>query len=375
MKIGFIGLGKLGKPTAELFIEKGHLVDGYDINTINNTKINIVDSIEEVVRSKDIVFIAVPTPHQEGYDGSKPVAHLESKDFSYTSLLKAVEKADRFMSDNQILVVISTVLPGTIRSQILPKVKNAKLVYNPYLIAMSTVKQDLQDPDMKIIGTIDGNNKGYDSIEKLTKFYKSICIDNTRFVTGTWEEAECIKIFYNTFISTKLALVNMIQDVTHRLGYANVDIITDALAKSDKRITGPSYMKSGMGDGGPCHPRDNIALRSLSQKLELGYDIFDTIIFAREMQAKNMARAILEHGNSVQFSSNTYKPNTDILDGSYSLLVQYYINTYGGKVVDHNPQVYVRVHETDPVPDGVKVFDPWRSYTGPNESISYGRTR
>lgn len=375
MKIGFIGLGKLGKPTAELFVEKGHQVDGYDSNDIGETSVNVVESIQEVVRSKDIVFIAVPTPHQDGYDGSRPVVHLEPKDFNYKTLTKVAEQADSFMTNKQILVIISTVLPGTIRREIYPKIKNAQLVYNPYLIAMSTVKQDLIDPDMKIIGTIDGNNLGYDQIEKLQKFYNTMVVDGTRFATGTWEEAECIKIFYNTFISTKLAIVNMIQEVAQRLGNTNSDIVTDALAYSDKRIMSPSYMKAGMGDGGPCHPRDNIALRHLSQKLELGYDIFDTIIFAREMQAKNMARAILENGNSIQFSSDTYKPDTDILDGSYSLLVQYYINILGGRIVDSNPQVFVRVHEDDPVPEGVKVFDTWRSYTGPNESISYGRTR
>ena len=68
MKVGFIGLGKLGLPSAQLFVEKGHQLDGYDVNNIDNPNINIVCSIEEAVLHKDIVFIAVPTPHQEGYD-------------------------------------------------------------------------------------------------------------------------------------------------------------------------------------------------------------------------------------------------------------------------------------------------------------------
>ena len=375
MKVGFIGLGKLGLPSAQLFVEKGHQLDGYDVNTIDNSNINIVSSIEEVVLHKDIVFIAVPTPHQDGYDGSKPTHNLEAKDFMYKTLTKVVEQADSFMTNKQLLVVISTVLPGVIRNNIFPKIKNAKLVYNPYLIAMTSVKQDLIDPEMIIVGTIDGNNKGYDDILKLQKFYNSICNEGYRLVTGTWEEAECIKIFYNTFLSTKLALVNMIQDVAQKINHSNTDIITQALADSSKRITSSKYMKAGLGDGGPCHPRDNIALRYLAQKLNLGYDLFDMINFSRDMQAKNLANAILKEGRRVQFSSDYYKTGTQITDGSYSLLVQYYVNALGGVIVDSKPDVFVIVHEGDSVPDDVKVFDPWRTYVGKNTCVYYGKTR
>ena len=279
------------------------------------------------------------------------------------------------MTSKQLLVIISTVLPGVIRNTILPKIKNTKLVYNPYLIAMTSVKQDLIDPEMIIVGTIDGNNKGYDDILKLQKFYNSICNEGYRFVTGTWEEAECIKIFYNTFLSTKLALVNMIQDVSQKINHSDTDIITQALADSSKRITSSKYMKAGLGDGGPCHPRDNIALRYLAQKLNLGYDLFDMINFSRDMQAKNLANAILREGRRVQFSSDYYKPGTQITDGSYSLLVQYYVNALGGVIVDNKPDVFVIVHEGDTVPDNVKVFDPWRTYRGKNTCVYYGKTR
>ena len=60
--------------------------------------------------------------------------------------------------------------------------------------------------------------------------------NDPRYVVGTWDECECIKIFYNTFISAKLSLVNMIQDVAEKQGNINVDVVTDALRKSDQRI-------------------------------------------------------------------------------------------------------------------------------------------
>ena len=61
----------------------------------------------------------------------------------------------------------------------------------------------------------------------------------------------------------------MIQDVAEKQGNINVDVVTDALKNSNQRIMGPRYMKAGMGDGGACHPRDNIALRWMSDNLEL----------------------------------------------------------------------------------------------------------
>ena len=196
-------------------------------------------------------------------------------------------------------------------------------------------------------------------------------------VFGTWEEIEAIKIFYNTFISNKIAMVNMIQDVSHKLGNIDVDKVTNALAQSTRRIVSPAYMKAGMGDGGACHPRDNIALSWLAKDLGLGYDIFKGIMTAREKQAENMAKAILKHGENIWFSSDTYKSGTDLVDGSYSLLVQHYVVKHGGQLVngiDTPVQVIVRVHESDELTadDKTIIFDPWRSYPPADNVVYYG---
>jgi UDPglucose 6-dehydrogenase len=187
-----------------------------------------------------------------------------------------------------------------------------------------------------------------------------------------------MKIFYNTFISNKIALVNMIQDVAQRLGNMDVDRVTAALAKSTKRIVSPAYMKAGMGDGGACHPRDNIALRWLAKELALGYDMFESIMTAREQQAETMAKAILTHGKNVWFSSDSYKPGTDLVDGSSSLLVQHYVQKHGGTLangIDTPVEVIVRVHESDQfeADDSTTIFDPWRSYPQASNVVYYGK--
>jgi len=376
MRIGFIGLGKLGKPCAEAMAERGITVAGYDNNMSCISKsINIKATLAEAVTDKDIVFIAVPTPHERGYDGREPISHLAPCDFDYSILKSVVKECNSLMNERQLLVIISTVLPGTIRRDIAPLANNTNLVYNPYLIAMGSVKQDFLDPEMIIIGTEQGQINWQASM--LQNLYYHLLNKSVRFEFGTWEEAEATKIFYNTFISTKMSLVNMIQDVSQKLGHMNTDKVTTALANSTRRIMSNRYMKAGMGDGGACHPRDNIALRWLAQELDLGYDLFAAVMTAREQQAENMALEILKHGKNIFFSSDTYKPGTDLMDGSYSLLVQHYIKKHQGLIAsqqDDSVEVIVRVHESDIIKNNntIIIFDPWRSYPQADNVIYYG---
>lgn len=360
MRISFIGLGKLGLPCAETCAQKGHDVSAYDICRRKTKQVYQFPTIQGTLINREIVFVAVPTPHDSEYDGSAPTSHLAPKDFDYSIVKEVLEECNKHMTRDQILVLISTVLPGTVREQLASLVTNTNFVYNPYLIAMGTVSWDMKNPEMIMIGTEDGNDS--EQTRKLCKFYDTIVDNLPRYEIGTWEEIECVKVFYNTFISTKIALVNMMQDVAVKQGNINVNRVTEALADSTKRITSGAYMRAGMGDGGACHPRDNIALRFLSNKLHLGYDLFDSIMTARERQAENMAIEILKHGNKIKFSSDSYKPNVEYTDGSYSLLVQHYVKKHGGWIVDEKPSVYVLVHPEDEPMQGVYNFDPWHDY-------------
>ena len=378
-KIGFIGLGKLGMPCAEAKSDKGFNVTGLDIVPKSSDKITIKETIKELVTDRDIVFVATPTPHEEGYDGREPTSHLPVKDFNYEAVTKVLTKCNQYMNKDQTLVLISTVLPGTIRREFAPLITNTKLLYNPYLIAMGTVADDMMNPEMIMIGTKKGIYKTAHKAQQLESFYNTVCDNEPRIEFGTWEEVEGMKIFYNTFISNKIALVNMIQDVAHKLGNMNVDVVTQALAKSTKRIVSPAYMKAGMGDGGACHPRDNIALRWLAKELDLGYDMFESIMTAREKQAETMAKAILGHGTNIWFSSDSYKPGTDLVDGSSSLLVQHYVKKHGGQLangIDTPVEVIVRLHESDEftADDNTIIFDPWRTYPEANNVVYYGKS-
>jgi len=396
-KIAMIGCGKLGKDCAEVMAEK-YTVEGFDVEPRQPENFKMQPTIQEAVKDKDIVFIAAPTPHDPRYDGSTPTAHLEPKDFDYTIVKNILSEVNQFVNKKQLVVLISTVLPGTTRRELEPLITNARFVYNPYLIAMGSVKWDMVNPEMIMIGTEDGSKTG--DAKELIDFYKPLMQNNPRYVVGTWDECESIKIFYNTFISAKIGLVNMIQDVAEKQGNINVDVVTSALAYSDMRIMGPKYMTAGMGDGGACHPRDNIALRWMADNLGLGYDLFDAIMGAREVQAENLAKKCMQYNLPIVIVGKAYKPHVPYTNGSYSLLIGHYIEKAGrtlyyqdeqtgdqppkdlGKAVyllAHNPKVTYGTDDTAKYdfPKGSIIIDPWRQCPQIEGCtiVEYGNTR
>ena len=409
-KIGFIGLGKLGLDCAEVFASQ-YPTSGYDIYPRVSDAVKVYDDIGEMINNSDWIFIAVPTPHSEGYDGSVPSSHMEPRDFGHEAVIDAINQINAHATTSKKVVLISTVLPGTTRRKFITLLdKKHQFLYNPYLIAMGSVKWDMANPEMVIIGTEDGSLTGIAG--ELIELYKGIMNNDPRYEVGTWDECEAIKIFYNTYISAKVGLANMIQDFALKIGNINVDVVTNALARSNMRIMGPKYMTAGMGDAGACHPRDNIALRWLAQEYDIGYDMFDTIMYAREIQARNLAEFLADqakqHAMSIVIHGKAYKPDVPYCIGSYSTLVGHYVKQLGfnvryldpladdpTEVISEliGPAVILWAHnrkityeytgdqvDTQPyceIPPGSVVVDPWRKLplSENHTVIHYGNTR
>ena len=349
MKVGFIGVGKLGRDVTEVMAEY-HEVTGYDIKDIEKPKgVNLVDAPELCVMGNDITFIAVQTPHDPKYVGEYPIAELEPKDFDYSYVNKVLDDIAPHTPKDHPVVIISTVLPGTTRREFAPRIPQANIIYNPYFIAMGTVKEDFRNPEFHTIGTIDGRGS-----KPLRDCYDAIYgWAGPKLCIGTWEESESTKVFYNTFISFKLAYVNMIQDVAQRTGHMNCDKVTDALKNATDRLISTKYMNSGMGDGGGCHPRDNIALRHLSQKLDLPYDIFSAVMLARDGQARAIAEYLWSLAQAINtphviIMGKSFKPNVTDSTGSASVLVGNIVADMGAEVdydtVLETPAVYLIAH-------------------------------
>lgn len=393
--VAMIGVGKLGQDCAEVMAEHYNVI-GYDLEPRTPSNFSMAKTLQEAVTGRDLIFIAAPTAHDPEYGGETPTSHLPKKDFDYSVVISILNDVNQYVTKDQMVVLISTTIPGTVRNQLAPCITNARFIYNPYLIAMGTIKWDMVNPEMVIIGTEDGSTNG--DAQELIDFYKPFMENDPRYEVGTWDEAESIKIFYNTFISTKLALVNMIQDVAERLGNINVDVVTKALAHSTHRIMSPMYMTAAFGDAGACHPRDNIALRHLSEKLHLGYDLFDSIMTAREKQAENMAIRCLQNGKNITIVGKAYKPGVHYTNGSASMLVGYYIELFGGNLNYYDPNtgdndlkrdwtdVFLIGYWDDytykiDFPTGKTIIDPWRKFDSskmngnPTCVIYYGNTR
>jgi UDPglucose 6-dehydrogenase len=357
MNIGFMGLGKLGLPVALAVESRGHKVAGYDISEkvksiidakkipykeqwaqdyLDKSEIEFVD-VAKLVEFSDIIFIPIQTPHHPKYEGITRIPE-ERVDFDYTYLRNGMKTlADEIEKQgvNKVVIIISTVLPGAIRREIMPLLgKHTKLCYNPFFIAMGTTIRDFLWPELILFGVNDA-----EAAEKAEAFYRTI--GHAPFYKTTIENAELIKVAYNTFISTKIAFVNTVMEMCHSLPNTDIDDVTNALKMGNVRIISDKYMSGGMGDGGGCHPRDNIALSWLSNNLNLSYDWFESIMMQREHQTDWLADLIEEHckNRKIIILGTSYKPETNITLGSPAILLKNILEERGHEVVCWDPHV------------------------------------
>ncbi len=404
MNVGFIGLGKLGLPTALAIEAHGHSVVGYDPSpevqrSVRDRKLEYREimapellqksSIQhlpmlDVVQRSELLFVTIQTPHHERFEGITRLPQ-ERKDFDYTTLvagMKELSSAVEAVGKPRIVVLVSTVLPGTVRREIRPLLgPNCKLCYNPFFIAMGTVIPDFLKPEFVLFGVDDPW-----AAEQAEAFYKTI--HKAPFYKTSIENAELIKVVYNTFISTKIAFANTVMELCHGLPGTNADEVIEAIKLATDRIISPRYLQGGMGDGGGCHPRDNIALSYLSQKQNLSFDWFEAIMMQREKQTDWLADLIVRHakGRPVCLLGRSFKPETSIETGSPALLLASILQERGINVEIWDPFIHSEDQKPSggplcyfigtrhncfqnyPFIPGSVVLDPWR-YVSPQEGI------
>jgi len=405
--IGFIGLGKLGLPcAAAMSVKTGKTIYGFDLNSniqqyiddrktpyieeelegyLENAQFSIKDSIDGVLDSSDIVFVAVPTPHLERFEGNCPIPD-DRANFDYSYLKDVVVKINNYLSKNTDktldIVIISTVLPGTIRSQILPLLTSIRdgvnIFYNPYFIAMGTTIYDFLNPEFILIGRVSEDSS------RLVELYKTFL--SCPIVEITLESAELTKVAYNTFIGMKIVFANTLAEITEKIG-GNVDEVTDTLSLANNRIISNKYMKAGMGDGGGCHPRDQIAMSWLANELDLSFDIFELIAKARDSQSLYLAKILKdfqdERNERVVILGNSYKKNVGITVGSPSILLQHYLKELdvdfiafdplqkNEEFLFNDPSIFFIATQHDifknlSLPEGSLIVDPWANETSPS---------
>ena len=397
-----MGLGKLGLPVALAVESKGHEVFGYDISekTINNikkkkidykeiwvedylpnSKLKIVD-VRNLVKNSEIIFVPIQTPHDPKYEGITRIPN-ERADFDYSYLkdgIKVLSTEIEKQNKNTVVIIISTVLPGTIRREIKPLLgKFTKLCYNPFFIAMGSTMRDFLNPEFVLFGIDDQY-----ALNLGKKFYRTIT--NVKLFDTTIENAELIKVSYNTMISTKIAFVNNLMELCHKLPNTNIDEVTNAIKLANKRLISTAYLDGGMGDGGGCHPRDNIAMSYLSSKFNLSHNWFENIMKQRESQTDWLAELIIKEskGMPINILGKTFKSETNLTLGSPAILLKNILEekkincNHWDPYVDGNLDEYIEQYEWNRRPQlffiatkhefftkfpfykGSTVIDPWR---------------
>lgn len=362
VRIGLLGLGKLGLPVAVTLASKFPVM-GYDINPdlcklrvyehkelgpnlennfqkwfddacdLTNKKdkgLMFSPCLPGMVKNSDIIFVAVQTPHESRYDGSTLLpAYPDRKDFEYAYLVKAVKELANMVKPSHTVVIISTVLPGTVRTEILPILKptGCKLIYNPFFIAMGTVMWDFLHPEFVLLGMEDGSGDDK-SVDDVWSMYCQFYDSPMNFREMSYESAELTKVAYNLFISQKIMFANTLMEMSHKIPQCNVDDVTDALGTATNRLVSNKYLSGGMVDGGSCHPRDAIAMSYFADKLGMHYNPFEQIIISREKQTEWLMWLLDKYGYDYVKNKpmpkiilgKAFKPETAITAGSPAML-------------------------------------------------------
>lgn len=405
MNIGFIGLGKLGLPCALAAENKGHNIYGYDINPevkniLKSKKLpyreegaqDLLDknnikwsSISEVVEKSDIIFVPIQTPHSERYEGITRIPE-ERVDFNYEWLVSGMKNLSdeiKKQGNDKIVIIISTVLPGTIRREIKPLLNDhVKLCYNPFFIAMGTTIKDFMSPEFVLFGVDDDL-----AYETAKNFY--LTLHDRPVYKCTIEEAELIKVTYNTFITMKICLANTVMEISHKLENINCDNVMSGLFLANQRLISTKYLTGGMGDGGGCHPRDNIALSWLAKNVDLSFDWYQNLMQCRENQTEWLSKLILEEQKKTNLNivilGKTFKKETNLVVGSTAILLKNILEETIPEVKIYDPWIdsteapikeksiffIATNHDTFleyKFPQGSVVIDPWR-YINDQEGV------
>lgn len=361
--ISVIGLGKLGLCTAAVFASKGFKVIGVDVDIDKIEKINKgispIDetnlpalikkagknlratlSYKEAILNSDVSFIVIATPSLA--DGS----------FSNEYLERAVHKIGEVLKEKKgyhLVTVTSTVMPQTIETVVKFILENTSgkkcgthfgVAYNPEFIALGSVIHDFLNPDFLLIGEM--NKKDGDLLEEI---YRKTCENKPQFARMSLLNAEITKISINCYITTKITFANSLATICEKIKGADAYVVTSALGM-DSRI-GSRYIRPGLGFGGPCFPRDNIAFAAFARRVETKAKLAEMV---DEVNSDQVMRIVARVNNLFFESGKTkknskigmlglsYKPNTHIIEDSQALNIAQLLVNEGYRVTVYDPQ-------------------------------------
>ncbi|ODS40484.1 UDP-glucose 6-dehydrogenase [Candidatus Altiarchaeales archaeon WOR_SM1_SCG] len=259
---------------------------------------------ENAVKNSDITFIAVGTPG--GDDGSINLTYIEES-------AKSIGKALKEKNNYHVVVVKSTVIPGTTDSVVIPILEEFSgktagrdfgVCMNPEFLREGKAIYDFMNPDRIVIGEL--NKKSGDMIRELYKNF------DCPIMRTSLRAAEMIKYASNAFLATKISFINEIANICERTG---VDVTEVAKGIGLDRRINPNFLNAGVGFGGSCFPKDVNAL--VREAKEENYEpvLLNAVLDLNEkqkMRAYEIARDIMDlSGKKIAVLGLAFKEGTD----------------------------------------------------------------
>ena len=270
--ISIIGFGKLGSAMGVSFAEKGYKVLVYDkdsslIEKFKKKKIpfkekklsNLLkknfkrlffeDDIQNAIKNSDTSFLIVPTPADK--DGSYSLNYI-------FDCIKNMSAALNKKKQHNI-VLTSTVMPQSCNDKIIPyikkKIKKCKInfFYSPEFISIGNIIDEFINPRMILIGS----NKDTNS-DSLKRIYKKLCGKNIKIFQSSIENIEIAKMAVNCTMTTRISLMNTFSQVCDKTKNSDIDSVSKII--KNFFINFNKGFLAGLPYGGPCLPRDNIAM-------------------------------------------------------------------------------------------------------------------
>jgi len=399
MHITVIGSGYVGTTISACFAEMGHTVTAIDIDqeivdTVNAGEAPISEpGLEELIAKhaggrftastsydavpeSDVTFLAIGTPSNE--DGSINLSGLEAA-------AEATGEALADKNDRHLVVIKSTVTPPSIREILEPAIRTGsnnndaiEIAMNPEFLREGTAVSDFQEPDKLVIGT-----DSEWAADRLTAVYEPLLDSETPIVDTDPETAAMIKYANNAFLASKISLINDLGNVCKEFGLDAYEV-ADAVGLDD-RIS-EQFLRSGVGWGGSCFPKDVNAIIAAAKSEGYKPAMLEAAVTVNDRQPDRLVAALQEHvdleGARIAVLGLAFKPDTDDIRNSRAIPVIDALQAGGADVVAYDPVAAKQMADRFPDieyaetaaealtgADGVAVVTDWEEFSQLDEEF------
>jgi GDP-mannose 6-dehydrogenase len=330
MRVSVFGLGYVGSVSAANFAADGHDVVGVDVhaakvNAINAGRSPIVEpgldellrkgaeqkqlrattSTEEAVMNTDLSLICVGTPSRK--NGSLELTYL-------ARVCEQIGEALQHKPDYHVVVVRSTVLPGTTHGLVIPALERHSgkkygegfgVAVNPEFLREGTALKDFRQPPLTLIG----HNHAADAAPARA-LYEGI---EAPLYSTSIRVAEMMKYTSNTWHAVKVVFANEIGNLCKRVGIDSHEVM-DIFCKDDKLNLSPYYLKPGFAFGGSCLPKDVRALQYRAKEVDLEMPLINSVLHSNRLQVQHAIDQIVDTGKKrIGMLGFSFKAGTDDL--------------------------------------------------------------